>query len=159
MILALLLLELVLLDVLLVQLLHRLLQKMLLLGKHLVGLGQLSLSDLELHVQRRDQLLIGLLVNFDLRAVLIQPGVQSLLLLLELLGQALVLNQLLFQLLAVLLGLLQLLLDLFGGVYGEAELLDLVDDVHHQGLLRADLCPDEVAHDRFHHHSVLLLEF
>ena len=89
---SLLLLNLVLLDVLLVELLHRFLQKMLLLGKHLVGLCQLGLSDLELHIQRRNQLLIRLLVNLDFGAVLIQPGIQSLLLLLELLGQAFVLD-------------------------------------------------------------------
>ena len=88
---------------------------MLLLGEHLVGLGQLGLGDLKLHVQRRDQLLIGLLVNFNLGSVLVQPSVQSLLLFLELLGQALVLNQLLLQLLAVLLRGLELLLGLVLG--------------------------------------------
>ena len=104
---------------------------MLLLGKHLVGLCQLGLGDLELHVQRADQLMIRLLVDFQLGSMLIQPSVQSLLLLLKLLGQALVLSQLLFQLLVVLLRGLKFKFNLFGGIHDIAKLLTLVDDFHH----------------------------
>ena len=104
---------------------------MLLLGKHLVGLSQLGLGDLELHVQRADQLMIRLLVDFQLGSMLIQPSVQSLLLLLKLLGQALVLSQLLLQLLVVLLRGLKFKFNLFGGIHDIAKLLTLVDDFHH----------------------------
>ena len=86
-----LLLALVLFDMLLVQLLHRLFQKVLLLAQHLMSLCQLSLGELELHIEGRDQLLARLFVDLDMGLVLIQLGIQRLLFFLELLSQALVL--------------------------------------------------------------------